>query len=387
MDKTRIFLFTALAASIAAPFTAYAAPTWSEKEISSWHDRQGWMLGANYLPSTAINQIEMWQAGTFDPKTIDRELAKAKKLGMNTARVFLHDLVWQQDPDGFKERIDTFLTIADKHGIKPMIVLFDSVWNPDPKLGRQPAPTPGVHNSGWVQSPGRAALENPKEHARLEAYVKGVVGAFGKDPRISSWDVWNEPDNTNGASYGKREPANKLALVEKMLPQVFEWARSAQPTQPITSGLWQGDWSSMEALTPIQRTQITESDFVSFHNYDEPKELKNRVQQLARLSGRPKHLTEYMARGRNNTFFNILPILKKQKIAGYNWGFVQGKAQTEMPWDSWEKPYTKGEPPLWFHEIFRKDGTPYSKQEVKYMKRLTGVNTRVGKPAARVAKR
>ena len=203
--------------------TAEAAPSWSEAEIQTWHEKLGWQIGPNFIPSTAINQLEMWQADTFDPKTINRELAKAKSLGRNTARVFLHDLAWQQDPQGFKRRVDQFLTIAAKHGIRPMMVLFDSVWNPEPKIGKQPAPTPGVHNSGWVQSPGRQALEDAAHHPRLEAYVKDVVGAFASDKRIASWDVWNEPDNMNGSSYGAREPKNKLDLVEKLLPQVFSW--------------------------------------------------------------------------------------------------------------------------------------------------------------------
>jgi hypothetical protein len=362
---------------------AGADPTWSVKDIEAWHEKQGWPVGANFLPSTAINQLEMWQAETFDAKTIDRELGMAHQLGMNTVRVFLHDLVWRDDPEGFKQRIDQFLTIADRHKIRPMIVLFDSVWNPDPRPGKQPAPTPGVHNSGWVQSPGRAALEDPAEYPRLEAYVKGVVGAFGKDPRIASWDLWNEPDNTNGGSYGKLEPKNKLELVGKLLPQVFAWARAAKPTQPLTSGVWQGDWSSLDKLTPIQRTQLTESDFISFHNYDDPKKFASRVEELNRLSTRPKYATEYMARGNKSTFFGIMPVLKRMKVGGYNWGFVQGKAQTEMPWDSWQKPYVHGEPPLWFHEIYRKNGKPYSPREVKFIRRMTGAGKPVaGKPVA-----
>ena len=99
---------------------------------------------------------------------------------MNTMRVYLHDLLWQQDAEGFKRRLDQFLTIAARHRIKPIFVLFDSVWDPDPKLGKQRAPRPGVHNSGWVQSPSRTTLKTPSEYPRLEAYVKGVVGAFAK---------------------------------------------------------------------------------------------------------------------------------------------------------------------------------------------------------------
>src|SRR5436309_12041435 len=107
---------------------------WSEDDISEWYLKQPWLVGSNYIPSSAINQLEMWQANTFDPKRIDKELGWAESIGLNTMRVFLHDLPWQQDPAGFKKRIDIFLGIAAKHHIKPLFVLFDSVWDPDPRL-------------------------------------------------------------------------------------------------------------------------------------------------------------------------------------------------------------------------------------------------------------
>src|ERR1700757_924803 len=185
---------------------------WSKEKADQWYSDEPWLVGSNYLPADAINQLEMWQARTFDPKEIDKELGWAESLGMNTMRVFLHDLLWKQDAPGFKNRIDSFLKIAEKHKIRPMFVLFDSCWDPFPKLGKQHAPTPGVHNSGWVQSPGVNALKDPAQYGRLEAYVKGVVGAFANDKRVLAWDIWNEPDNDNRSSYGKMEPANKAEL-------------------------------------------------------------------------------------------------------------------------------------------------------------------------------
>ncbi|MEJ7616617.1 MAG: hypothetical protein WKF30_06535 [Pyrinomonadaceae bacterium] len=223
---------------------AAASPKWSEKQANDWYSKQPWLVGSNYNPATAINELEMWQADSFDPQRIDLELGWAESLGMNTMRVYLHDLLWQQDAAGFRDRLDQFLTIADKHKIRPMLVLFDSCWDPNPVLGKQREPRPGVHNSGWMQSPGAKALQDPAERPRLEAYVKGVVGAFAKDERVLAWDIWNEPDNMNNSSYGKIEPKNKVALVLAMLPDAFEWARSVDPVQPLTSGVWQGDWST-----------------------------------------------------------------------------------------------------------------------------------------------
>jgi len=307
---------------------------WSEQSASYWYQQQPWLVGSNYIPATAINELEMWQAATFDPQRIDLELSWAESLGMNTMRVFLHDLLWQQDPDGFKMRIDTFLKIAAKHKIKPLFVLFDSCWDPNPHLGRQRAPRPGVHNSGWVQSPGAAALQDPMQYPRLEAYVKGVVGAFAEDPRVLAWDIWNEPDNTNRSSYQADEPPYKVGLVLALLPKAFAWARAARATQPLTSGVWKVDPASFDKVSPMERIQLELSDVISFHNYDKPDIFEKRVLSLQKYN-RPILCTEYMARGNSSTFQGTLPIAKRYHVAAYNWGLVAGKTQTYLPWDSW----------------------------------------------------
>ena len=366
MKMIRTAAFLALLCST----VTVARDRWTPEQANAWYAKQPWLVGANYLPATAINQLEMWQADSFDPKQIDKELGWAQAIGMNTMRVFLHDLTWQQDPAACKKRIDQFLAIAKGHGIRPLFVLFDSCWDPDPKLGKQHAPTPGVHNSGWVQGPGRGALIDRAQEPRLEAYVKGVMSAFASDDRVLGWDIWNEPDNTNGSSYGKLEPANKGDLVLALLRKSFEWARSANPSQPLTSGVWQGDWADDVKLSPMARLQVDQSDLVSFHNYDSPMQLEKRIVQLERYK-RPLICTEYMARG-NGSFFNgSLPIGKIHHVAMINWGLVQGRAQTHLPWDSWQKPYVDREPSIWFHEVFRTDGRPYQVEEAEFIKRIT----------------
>jgi hypothetical protein len=343
---------------------------WTKEKAAAWYATQPWLVGANYIPANAINELEMWQADTFDTKRIDLELGWAQSIGMNTMRVFLHDLLWQQDQAGFRKRIDQFLAICARHGIKPMLVLFDSCWDPAPTLGKQRAPTPGVHNSGWVQSPGAKALADTSRRPGLQAYVAGVVGAFRSDSRILAWDIWNEPDNTNGSSYGKQEPKNKVALVEALLPLAFEWARSANPSQPLTSGVWQGDWSSPDKLSATAKIQLDRSDVISFHNYDGPAEFEKRIKWLQPL-GRPLVCTEYMARGNRSTFEAILPIAKQYKVAAINWGLVAGKTQTNLPWDSWQNPYVNRQPAVWHHEIFRLDGAPYKKEETEFIRKIT----------------
>jgi hypothetical protein len=359
---------------------AMAAPSqkWTEQKANEWYRTQGFLVGSNYNPATAINELEMWQAETFDPKRIDLELGWAEQIGMNTMRVYLHDLAYGQDPEGFKERLDHFLTICARHHIRPMLVLFDSCWDPFPVIGKQRPPRPGVHNSGWMQSPGAVALQDPAQYPRLEAYVRGVVGKFANDKRVLAWDIWNEPDNLNDPAYLSLEPKNKVELVLALLPQAFAWARDVGPTQPLTSGLWKGgDWSKPRELTAMELTQLYLSDIISFHSYDSPDKFEARVKQL-RGYNRPLLCTEYMARGNGSTFEGVLPLAKGYNVAAINWGLVQGKSQTHLPWDSWRRPYIDREPAVWFHEVFRTDGAPYRSEETDLIKRLTGKVKAVG---------
>ena len=352
---------------------AGAVERWSAQRARQWYAAQPWILGSDYVPSDAVNELEMWQAATFDSQRIDVELGWAQGLGMNTMRVFLHNLLWQQDPSGFKQRIRAFLRIAARHHIKPIFVLFDSCWDPDPRLGPQHPPIPGVHNSGWVQAPGAAVLDDPKQYGRLEEYVKDIVGSFAHDDRVLAWDVWNEPDNFlggEGAVY-QGEPKDKFQRVASLLPQVFAWARSEHPAQPLTSSLWHDpNWNRAAGLNSVERTQITESDILSFHNYEWPESFQERVRQLETY-GRPVICTEYMARDVGSTIDDVLPVGKRMNVGMINWGFVEGRTQTNLPWDSWQRPYVLMQPAIWHHDLLRADGTPYREREVEILRALS----------------
>lgn len=340
---------------------------WTVDEARAWSAVQPWLIGCNFIPSTAVNQLEMWQDATFDAAAIDRELRWAGQLGFNTARVFLHDLLWAQDRDGFLRRIDRFLEIAASHGIRPLLVLFDGVWDPRPKIGPQPAPKPRVHNSGWVQSPGAAILSDSSNQDDLKGYVKGVITRFRDDARVLGWDLFNEPDNPNPA-YAQYELANKAAAALTLLKKAFRWARQPAPEQPLTAGVWRGNWDLQHA-SAIDHVMLTESDVISFHCYEPTERLQKRIDELERLE-RPLLLTEYLARAMGSTFESVLPLLKERHVAAYNWGFVAGKTQTIYPWDSWTRTYA-AEPPVWFHDIVRPDGTPYRAAETKLILDVT----------------
>ena len=354
----------------AALFTANARDRWTPEQAKAWQAKQPWLVGCNFGPSTAINQLEMWQAETWDPKTINRELGWAKDLGFTSVRVYLHDLVWKHDREGFLKRMDEFLAMADKRGIGTMFVLLDGVWDPSPQSGKQREPRPHVHNSGWVQSPGKEILGDPNRHDELKDYIVGVISHFKDDKRVDVWDIFNEPDNPNHDAYGRVELRDKAEMATMLLKKAFVWAREANPSQPITAGVWVGTWGDPARYNPMEKVILEESDVISFHNYDTLEQMKQCVENLKRFN-RPLLCTEYMARPRGSTFNPVLGYLKSQNVAAYNWGFVAGKTQTIYPWDTWLRTYT-GEPDVLFHDIFRANGKPLVPGEVEYIKSVTG---------------
>ncbi|MEO5782675.1 MAG: glycoside hydrolase family 2 TIM barrel-domain containing protein [Ginsengibacter sp.] len=328
---------------------------WDIEKANAWYAENKWITGANFLPGSAINQLEMWQADTFDPVTIDRELGWAESIGFNAMRVFLHSVAWKQDAPGFRLRMDRYLTIADKHKIKTIFVFFDDCWNKIPVAGKQPEPKTGIHNSGWVQDPGDPYSGDSTNFPALEKYVKDVLKHFATDKRILLWDLYNEPGNS-----GKKDAS--LALLTK----IFSWAREVNPDQPISAGLWAWNFEKLNQF------QLLNSDVITYHDYEEPQ-WHQRVIELLKTNGRPLICTEYMARTRNSRFSNILPLLRKQNVGAINWGFVAGKSNTIYAWDT---PMADGSEPIeWFHDIFRKDGTPYRQDEVNLIKKMNNAVT------------
>ena len=351
------------------PRSSGEATRWSADRANRWYQAQGWLVGANFITSNAINQLEMFQPGSYDPRRIDTELGWARSYGFNSVRVFLHDLLWAQDPSGFQQRLAQFVAIAAGHGIKPLFVFFDSCWDPFPKLGPQRAPRPGVHNSGWVQSPGAEHLGDARYTRLLHDYVTGVLTQFRTDDRVLGWDLWNEPDNP-ARVYRSVERKDKQDRVAELLPQVFRWARSVDPSQPLTSGVWRGNWGEPAGRSPISQIQLDNADVITFHSYAEPAAFESRIAELAPL-GRPIICTEYMARPQGSTIEGVLPVAKRHNVGAFNWGFVAGKTQTYFPWDSWDHPYA-APPKVWFHDLLLPDGRPYRGSEFQAVRTLTG---------------
>lgn len=334
---------------------------WTTAQANAWYAKHPWLVGANFSPSTAVNQLEMWQADTFDLTTIERELGWAAAIGMNTVRVYLHDLLWDADSLGFISRINVFLDAATALGIRPILCIFDDCWNSDALLGKQPEPKPGVHNSGWLQSPGLTIVNDPARWPRLERYVQELLTHFSDDERILLWDLYNEPGNNGNGD-------NSLPLVKA----VFSWAHAVRPRQPLTVGVWFNNAS-------LNSFQLAHSDVITFHNYESAHHLRDQIVMLKQY-GRPLICTEWLRRTAGFTadgdqrhtehseVQTCLPVFKQEGVGCINWGLVAGKTNTIY---AWGKPGGSTEPPVWFHDLFRQDGSPYRSSEVALFQQLT----------------
>lgn len=315
---------------------------WAVEVAWAWYNKQPWIMGINYIPSTAINTTEMWQEETFDPTTIDRELNLAEGVGFNSVRVFIQYLVWEHNSEGLKQRMETFMAIAARHRIRVLWVLFDDCVDSEitePFLGKQPLVIPGYYANGWTPSPGPSRVGNRKSWPGLKRYVQDVIGTFRSDPRVLAWDIYNEP----------------LATSASLLSAAFSWAREARPSQPITSG---AVWDAKQV--ELNQVLSDNSDVISFHNYETADAMKREIASLAQR-GRPLICSEWMARETGSTPASILPVLYGKHVGAISWGLVNGKTQTNYHWHS-----KAGDPApaVWQHDLFHSDLSPYDPGEI-----------------------
>lgn len=333
---------------------------WTKDQANEWYAAQPWIVGCNYVPSYAINQYEFWQEETFNPEVIDKELALAEGIGFNTVRIYLHEGLWYADKDGFKSRINKFMDIAEKHGIRLIVTFFTNGGNHEKefKLGPQPEPIPGAHNSNWIPSPGKAVVENPAEWPKLKEYVQDILRTYKDDKRVLYWNLCNEPENfKNGID------------VRDFMPEVYKWAWEVRPSQPLSSPIWQrpGIHGASTKLD-IVAWCCEKSDIITFHCYSKPEEVKRMIEMLSRF-GRPMVCQEYLARTNGNTFFDVLPIFKENNVGAINWGLVNNKCHFHYPWSH---KIGDPEPEVWFHDIFRPDYSPYDSTEITFLREITG---------------
>ncbi len=348
-----------------------AVGQWSAERARGWGDRRRWLCGFNFLPSSAVNFLEMWRADTFDAVGIDRELGWAAEIGFNALRTNLHYLDWLWDRDGLIDRLDRFLDIAARRGLAVMLCLFDDCEfsGETPQWGPQPSPRPGVHNSRAIGSPGRQLVGKEAERPFLKAYVQDVVDRFSGDPRVVVWDLYNEPGNRmifpDGVSQSEHCPSLESAS-HALMRAAFAWAREAAPSQPLTVGAWRiGRQGESPYAHPIDLDALALSDVISFHAYCSLARMRFVTEALEGL-GRPVFCTEWMARGLGSRITDQLPHLRSRKIGAFQWGLVKGRTQTHLPWPGVELDSTPGDGvEEWFHDLLAEDGAPYAPAELE----------------------
>jgi hypothetical protein len=176
-------------------------------------------------------------------------------------RVFLHIAPYMRNRDQYIKDIFSFLAVAKSRGVHIVPVLFDDCWKETWNDGQQPDPVPGLHNSQWVQCPGKVEIDE----AILKNYVVDIIGSFRNSETIVMWDLYNEVGNSG-----------KLVGSLPFCMKVFSWARSASPSQPVTSGWWNGD----VAFDPINEFILNESDVITFHAYCDIECTKTQINKL-----------------------------------------------------------------------------------------------------------
>lgn len=318
---------------------------WTRDRAWQWYRSQPWPCGFNYVPANAISYTEMWMPYNFDAERIDKELQLAEEIGLNCLRVVLPFVVWEHDPDAFKKRLDTFLAICDRRGIKVMLALFDDcVFGPisDPVYGQQPDVVEGWYANGWTPSPGHGIVRDSTQWFRLEKYVRDLVGTFEHDRRVWVWDLYNEPTNSGLGDIS-------IPLVEK----VFQWARDVDPDQPLTVGQWNGNGS-------LNRVIYCNSDVITFHDYGPAEQLSQHIADL-KIHDRPVINTEWLNRGRGSLVSTCLPVFRKENVGCLHWGLVNGKTQTDLNWG--HRP-GQPEPEVWQHDLYHGDFQPYDAGEL-----------------------
>ncbi len=314
--------------------------------LETMADRISAIRGANYVPSDAVSDTQQW--AEFDAGIVDRELGFAEGLGLNSVRVFLQYLVYEDDPTGMLARFETFLDLAEKHRLSVMPVLFDDCFGPEPGLGRQTGEVqPGAHNPWWQSSPGRSRM-GQGYRPKLRRYVDDFLSAFGRDQRVVAWDLYNEPLSR----------PYSVALVR----DVFAWAREAGPAQPLTTCYYGALLSDVTTIHP----------YVSPAR--EPDEI-DRILEGALAFGKPVAATEFLGRPNHGELSELLPRFAEHRVGWYFWELMIGENQTRYQW----KHGLAAPEGIVFQGLLYPDGTPYRDDEVELIRSYTGHE---GRPTA-----
>ena len=335
-----------LLVTVTLAFCAMRCPAQSTLPIVP--DNFSWVRGANYVPSYARNDVQMWL--DYDSPLIDRELGYAERLKLNTVRVFLNQLVYERQPAKFLADFEDFLALCDKHHIKVMPVLFDSCFDP------QSVDLDKYAELTWIPSPGFDRIGTDGWPASRK-YIHALIGAHKDDPRIVLWDVMNEPEGT--AHYNQPEGRAKI---NDFLRRALKEVRDQGASQPLGIG-----WATSRDII----FSIDLSDVILWHNYGDPAALKKDildVKEIGRVFGKPVILNEFVGRPQQR-IEDALPVVSQEKVGWVFWELMLGETQ-----------FTQGKLPYQGHVY--PDGTVRSASEAAAILHPEGFGGNAGDVAA-----
>ncbi len=346
---------------------------WSEEKAWNWYNNTPWLRGCNFMGSDCANRIDQWQEMGFEERlaVADRELKLAAETGFNTVRLVLEFIVWEQEHDGFMERLDRYLSTAYQYGIRSMLVFGNDCMPPKDEFYRPLKLGPQVYDWGYhggrkhsqhdrLAQMGYHLLDEPELAVRHYAWVREIMEVYKDDPRVVIWDLYNEAGNS------LRENTSFPHVKE-----FFRIAREINPSQPITSCLHKKLFRNSQ-MPEMEQFILENSDIISYHNYSSYEDNIKIIKHL-KSYGRPVIVTEWLGRCLHNTVQELFPLFYLEKIGCYNWGFVAGRYQTYEPWNGTWTDYDNGKADhvdftKWFHDLYRPNYRPYDPKEVKLIK-------------------
>lgn len=348
---------------------------WTKEQAWEWYRAGKWVMGVNYVPSITVHGAEMWQADTHDEVMVSvrKELELMRDIGINGVRMGIPFHLWYHERDALLDRAEALYDEFASSGIGVMPVLFNDCVgfgkpaDITPQFGRGWHAYEIGHHGGAKDNPftgerervGWTYWDEPEWRPVMEEFLLAVIGRFRSYPNVIAWDLWNEPGNSN-----------RFGMSIPYLKRAFALARSLDPIQPLTAGVWRypDDYGTADGadVEPVQRLALDESDIITFHQYDDFDRVKRVVGKL-KEEDRPMMCTEWLNRVQDNLIAEVLPYFHDEGIGSFSWGLVAGKSQHFLPWDElWQK----RELPLWRwqHDLFDVFHTPYDRAEIELMR-------------------
>ena len=311
------------------------------------HDTSTW-VGANYTPAYAVSAVHFWH--DFRPDVVEKELAAAKKYyGITTVRVYLHNIPYDAEKEKFLDRIEQFLVICDRHGIKPGFTFFDDChWHEGIFLEEPTEPIKGYHNGRWAACP--QDRERKEENLpKFKAYIQDVIRPHRDDPRVLWWETFNEP--IMGSEFSR-----------KLRIEGYAWAKELKPTQPVIC-CWDDS---------------PETDIVNAHNYGNSQQAWDKQADMNPEKGAV--FTEagarwFAPRPSSGEPVEVIHWLEGRKAAGKYvpgvylcWELMVGNSNCRWYWDT---PNDTPEPTFPWCGLMWPDATPVSLAEAEAIRRYT----------------